>query len=460
MSSINMELRLGRNLLRKLAEKPLSICSLHFHMISTILIIDTKGEILANRKYRDDFNEQDIDTYRLSYVAAKELTTPCVVINETSFLCHVHHETYYVAITRKNANATLIFQFLAKLPGILFKVIGLPDLKSSTIKQHTPDVMELLDEMIDGGYPQNTDYESLRLLTQRQSRSEGVVGTEKQVTIMATGAVTWRPAKIFYRINELYVYVIEHVNMLINSTGKILDSSVSGQIIMKVYLSGMPECKIGFNDKITGGQSNSMVTSQKQIQVNDMVFHQCVKLTNFAEERAISFIPPDGEFELMKYNITDHIPEPFIVTPLLHDLPGNALDIRINIRSKFKSNISATPVVMKIPMPDNASDIKITSTLGIGKYVPSKNAVVWKSKNFPGKTEAGILIRVKCLASITNSSPSTRLKDPISVDFNVQSLSASGLRIRYLKVLEKTGYHCDKWLRHVTKAGKYEVRIV
>ena len=29
-------------------------------------------------------------------------------------------------------------------------------------------------------------------------------------------------------------------------------------------------------------------------------FLQCVKLSKFETERAISFIPPDGEFELMK----------------------------------------------------------------------------------------------------------------------------------------------------------------
>lgn len=37
------------------------------------------------------------------------------------------------------------------------------------------------------------------------------------------------------------------------------------------------------------------------IAIDDLTFHQCVKLTKFDSERAISFVPPDGEFELMKY---------------------------------------------------------------------------------------------------------------------------------------------------------------
>jgi len=42
-------------------------------------------------------------------------------------------------------------------------------------------------------------------------------------------------------------------------------------------------------------------SDKKSIAIDDLTFHQCVKLTKFDSERAISFVPPDGEFELMKY---------------------------------------------------------------------------------------------------------------------------------------------------------------
>jgi len=31
------------------------------------------------------------------------------------------------------------------------------------------------------------------------------------------------------------------------------------------------------------------------------MFHQCVNLGRFNTEKVVSFVPPDGEFELMKY---------------------------------------------------------------------------------------------------------------------------------------------------------------
>jgi len=37
------------------------------------------------------------------------------------------------------------------------------------------------------------------------------------------------------------------------------------------------------------------------VELDDCQFHQCVRLTKFDTDRTISFIPPDGEFELMRY---------------------------------------------------------------------------------------------------------------------------------------------------------------
>jgi AP-2 complex subunit mu-1 len=40
------------------------------------------------------------------------------------------------------------------------------------------------------------------------------------------------------------------------------------------------------------------------IQLDDVSFHQCVKLAKFDSDRVVSFVPPDGEFDLMKYRTT------------------------------------------------------------------------------------------------------------------------------------------------------------
>ena len=331
------------------------------------------------------------------------------------------------------------------------------------IKKNAQDIIELLDEMVDSGYPQTTDPETLRLFTQRQPMNKSAGKADNQVTIMATGAISWRQPNLVYKKNELFVDIVEKVSVLVSPSGKILDASVNGNIIMKDYLSGMPECKIGFNDKVTiESDSNRNVSNAKtsSIEVDDMVFHQCVKLTNFANDRAISFTPPDGEFELMRYRKTENIGIPFTITPMVHDLPGNKLVIRVNVRSTYDAKLSATPLILSIPLPDNTSKTEITTTTGRAKYVSKQNAVAWKIANFPGNTQADISITVSCLAATSKASPATKIQSPISAEFNLSMFSASGLSLRYLQVVEKSGYVPEKWLRYSTKAGKYEVRMV
>lgn len=65
-----------------------------------------------------------------------------------------------------------------------------------------------------------------------------------------TGQIGWRREGIKYRRNELFLDVLESVNLLMSPQGQVLSAHVSGRVVMKSYLSGMPECKFGMNDKI------------------------------------------------------------------------------------------------------------------------------------------------------------------------------------------------------------------
>ena len=46
-----------------------------------------------------------------------------------------------------------------------------------------------------------------------------------------------------YTLECVYVHITDCI-------GQVLSSHVSGKVMMKSYLSGMPECKFGMNDKL------------------------------------------------------------------------------------------------------------------------------------------------------------------------------------------------------------------
>ena len=116
--------------------------------------------------------------------------------------------------------------------------------------------------------------------------------------------MSWRPENIKYRKNEVFLDVIESVNLLSGAQGNVLRSEIVGVVKMRVYLSGMPELRLGLNDKVlfeSTGRGKS-----KSVELEDVKFHQCVRLSRFENDRTISFIPPDGEFELMSYRSYSH----------------------------------------------------------------------------------------------------------------------------------------------------------
>lgn len=66
-----------------------------------------------------------------------------------------------------------------------------------------------------------------------------------------TNAVSWRSEGIRYKKNEVFLDVVESINLLVNSNGTVVNSEIVGALKMRAFLSGMPECKLGLNDKVS-----------------------------------------------------------------------------------------------------------------------------------------------------------------------------------------------------------------
>ena len=129
---------------------------------------------------------------------------------------------------------------------------------------------------------------------------------------------------ITYRKNEMFIDTLESVNLLISQTGAVLRSEVVGKIVMKAFLTGMPECRFGLNDKLLISNEKKAKGNRRGkgtgVEIDDCSFHRCVRLGQFDQDRTITFIPPDGEFELMKYRVTENINLPFRILPVYEEI--------------------------------------------------------------------------------------------------------------------------------------------
>jgi AP-2 complex subunit mu-1 len=373
-----------------------------------------------------------------------------------------YEEMFLLAVSKLNSNASLVFEFLYKLVTV-FKAY-FDKLDEESLRENFSLVYELLDEIVDFGYPQNMEFQVLKLII-AQGGLKDILGKSQvpsgSITKQVTGAVSWRPEGIKYRKNELFLDVIENVNMLMSSKGSVLSSDVTGKILMKCFLSGMPECKFGLNDKLmlAAEKKRSQAGKRyKEIDIDDTTFHQCVKLGNYEQDRTISFTPPDGEFELMRYRITDNIVPPFrLLSPIVREVSKTRYEVQVTIKSVFQNRLFGKNVVVKIPTPKGTAKSKVHVATGKAKYRPETSAIHWSIKRFPGDTELSLSAEVELISSTLEAKKWSR--PPISLEFQVPMFTASGLHVRFLKVYEKSNYQAVKWVRYVTQAGNYENRI-
>jgi AP-2 complex subunit mu-1 len=98
----------------------------------------------------------------------------------------------------------------------------------------------------------------------------------------------------------------------------------------------------------------------------------------------------------------------------------------------------------------------LQTAAGKAKYEPETSELVWRIRKFPGDTEYALSGEVETSARI-ESKPWSR--PPISMEYQVPMLAASGLHVRFLKIQEKSNYSTIKWVRYISKNGQYINRI-
>lgn len=357
----------------------------------------------------------------------------------------------------------MCFEFLRKFLELCASYFGA--FNEVNVKNNFSLIYELLDEVLDNGYPQSTDPDALKIITEEASKKGGTIEEMKAIASQVTGQIGWRRLDIKYKKHEVYLDVVEKVNCLVSPSGQVLSSHVAGAIQMKCHLSGMPECKFGINDKLVVGSAPAAAEGKKKdkkgskspISIDDLTFHQCVKLGKFDTNRSISFVPPDGEFDLVKYRTTDDVVLPFTVKPMMQEREGS-MNLVVNVKGDFESKFNATAVELTIPIPTHAAKVSVNAKSGKAKYKPGANCVIWKMRTFTGGKSVSCEVNIELL-KVTGKKKWTR--PPISLNFEAP-FACSGLQVKYLIVAErKLGYDDSqvlKWVRYLSSSGEYEAR--
>lgn len=103
---------------------------------------------------------------------------------------------------------------MIKLRDLLIEYFN--QLEDESIKDNFVLMYELLDEVVDHGYPQITDTKILKEYIKTESNKIKV--SSKTLVVPNTGVekISWRPEGIKYKVNQAFLDVVERVNSLVN----------------------------------------------------------------------------------------------------------------------------------------------------------------------------------------------------------------------------------------------------
>eukprot|EP01060_Flectonema_neradi_P015028 TRINITY_DN2170_c4_g1_i1.p1 TRINITY_DN2170_c4_g1~~TRINITY_DN2170_c4_g1_i1.p1 ORF type:complete len:450 (+),score=81.85 TRINITY_DN2170_c4_g1_i1:36-1352(+) len=437
-------------------------------MASALVLLNTKGKPLITRNYRQDVPYTVTEIFIQRVIEEEDcMVKPIFEVDGLTFAWLLHNNIYFVLVSKINCNASMLVVYLHHLLKVFQDYME--TVTEESIRDNFVVIYELLDEMMDFGYPQYTDSKVLRdFITQESHKlllSNSDVPKELPPAMTgATGTCPWRPEGIKHRKNQIFLDVIDSVNLLVNTNGDVLHSEIVGTVKVKCELSGMPRVKVSLNDKqmakLRRPNANPSEVD-KMIEIDDIKFHQCVMLNKFDDDRTIAFIPPDGDFELMTYRLPCRV-KPIIDVSSQVERHGTRLEILVKVKSMFPKSSVASNVVIRIPVPPDADSPQFKASTGRNdvKYLPNENCVKWTLKILHGGKE----VVCRCTFGL----PSIRQQDmtvkkPISVDFQIPTLSLSGMEIKSVKVHsgkeKKENYQSLHWVRHITQAGQYEIRM-
>lgn len=340
--------------------------------------------------------------------------------------------------------ALLAIEFLHRIIDIIQNYFG--DCNENLIKENLVTIYELLDEMLDGGYPFATELNVLKelikppnLLRTIANSVTGRTNVTESLPTNQTSNVPWRKLGIKYTNNEAYFDVIEELDVILDRNGTIITAEINGFIDCNVKLSGMPDLNLTF--------VNSRI-------FDDVSFHPCVRHRRWESERNLSFVPPDGEFRLMTYHIKtpNLVSIPLYIKQLISFKNVQHGKLELQIGPKRMSSKVLEDVSIEIVMPRNVNNMSLNQSQGKYTYDTTSKVFLWEVGKLDSKSAS-----IKGNLTLNTSIPGPDISPTIIIKFTIKQASLSEVRVNRLDMFGEN-YKPFKGVKYISRAGVFQMR--
>ncbi|XP_019056639.1 PREDICTED: AP-4 complex subunit mu isoform X2 [Tarenaya hassleriana] len=450
-------------------------------MISQFFVLSQRGDNIVFRDYRAEVPKGSTETFfrkvKFWTEDGKEEAPPIFNVDGVNYFHVKVVGLFFVATTRVNVSPSLVLELLQRIARVIKDYLGV--LNEDSFRKNFVLVYELLDEVIDFGYVQTTSTEVLKSYVFNEpivvapARLQPIdpaaifTGAKRMPgTAVTKSVVANEPGG--RRREEIFVDIIEKISVTFSSSGYILTSEIDGTIQMKSYLSGNPEIRLALNEDLSIGRGGRSIYDYRSssgagaVILDDCNFHESVRLDSFDMDRTLSLVPPDGEFPVMNYRMTQEFKAPFHVNTLIEEAGRLKAEVIIKIRAEFPSDVVANTITVQMPLPKYTSRASFEVETGAAgqrtDFKESSKMLEWNLKKIVGGAEH--TLRAKLTFAQESHGNITKEAGPVSMTFTIPMYNVSRLQVKYLQIAKKSStYNPYRWVRYVTQANSYVARI-
>jgi len=464
-------------------------------MLSQVFILSSHGLTLVFRDFRGNVPQNTASIfYRHIKNEKQQELVPIFNLEGTHFIYIQKGGLYFVCTTQQNVHPTFTLGLLNRIADLAKDYCG--SLNEESIRNNFALISEVLDEVIDYGYPMITKTQAIKpfifnkaqQLPNERLNFDGIVtnatvfgipienlfGTQKTCTsgnskksvLVNNMQAVMNQGSSELKNKDIFIDIVEKLTILLSANNQVITAQIDGRVQVKSFLSSDSQIRINLNEglqiknKADTGVVNYRDSSSKPIIFDSINFHDCIQEADFEERRMLVFTPQEGETQVMMYRKSgDDIALPFIMHSFLDELNGKEKILSIKIECKAPANTQALDVILKIPFPNSTEAVSHESNSPYQhfEYSQTDKVVFWKIKRVHGLSK--FHTRMTFSVSANNRLVIKEI-GPISLEFELASYACSGLEICGLKVYESSStYTPARWVRSITHSDSYVKRI-
>jgi AP-3 complex subunit mu len=267
----------------------------------------------------------------------------------------------------------------------------------------------------------------------------------------------WRRAGVKHHPNEIYIDIVEQIDAVMDCHSNVISFDVAGSIEVQSNLSGVPDLLLTFKDPSI---------------IDDCSFHPCVRYGRFESDQVISFVPPDGSFQLMRYRVhpstvRNGFNPPIQCTPnvsygkidsseivkgnILVDISARSIS-SLHYTTAKKGSMMMEDVTVRIPFPRIVKTANLSVNVGSVLYDESSKVAKWIIGNLDEKKRP----QLTGTMALDGNKPPTE-NPPLTVTWKIPLASMSGLTVGGLSVTGER-YRPYKGVRNIARSGRFQVR--